>query len=345
MCYIKFEKIEKSYDAKKVLDSINIYIEKGEFITLLGSSGCGKTTLLRCLAGLEKIDGGKIFIDNKDISYTLPKERNISMIFQQYSLFPTMTVYKNIAFGLKMMKLDKGEIKRRVTNALRLVDLVGSENKFPGQLSGGEQQRVALARSIVTKSKVLLLDEPFSAIDAKLRKSLQIKIKEIHDELGMTTLFVTHDQEEAMRMSDRIYLMHNGKVEQMGTPMDLYLNPKTTYAASFMGHCNLLSDKDFKQMIAVDYVKEGFYAIRPENIRMSLLENKSYTANNYNLKGIVKRIIPQGNIIRYTVFVNGSLLDIDTLFENNYQFARNDEVSLSIDKEMIIHYNNTKNIN
>lgn len=344
MSYIRFENIEKSFDAKKVLDNINITIEQGEFITLLGPSGCGKTTLLRCLAGLEKVDGGKIFLDNRNITYALPKERNLSMIFQQYSLFPTMTVAKNIAFGLKMQRLGQAEIKSRVDNALKMVDLVGSENKYPGQLSGGEQQRVALARSIVTKSKVLLLDEPFSAIDAKLRKALQIKIKEIHDELGMTTVFVTHDQEEAMRMSDRIYLMYNGKVEQMGSPMDLYLNPKTTFAASFMGHCNLLSHEDFQQVIAIEHVKEGFYAIRPENIGMTLQETNEHTQNNYYLKGIVKRIIPQGNIIRYTVLVNGILIDVDTLFEVNNQFARNDEVYLSIDKELIIYFDSAKKI-
>lgn len=338
MSYIRFENIEKSFAAKKVLDNINICIEQGEFITLLGPSGCGKTTLLRCLAGLEKVDGGKIFLDNRDITYALPKERNLSMIFQQYSLFPTMTVEKNIAFGLKMQKLDKAEIKIRVANTLKMVDLLGNENKYPGQLSGGEKQRVALARSIVTKSKVLLLDEPFSAIDAKLRKALQIKIKEIHDELGMTTVFVTHDQEEALRMSDRIYLMHNGKVEQMGSPMDLYLNPKTTFAASFMGHCNLLSHEAFQQVTASEKVQEGFFAIRPENIGMTLQETNEHTPNNYYLKGIVKRIIPQGNIIRYTVLVNGNLLDVDTLSEVNNQFIKNNEVYLSIDKELIINF-------
>jgi len=342
MSYIKLENIKKSFAGKEVLDDINICIEQGEFITLLGPSGCGKTTLLRCLAGLERVDGGKIFLGNRNITYALPKERNLSMIFQQYSLFPTMTVSNNIAFGLKMQRLNKEEIKKRVANALKMVELVGSENKYPGQLSGGEQQRVALARSIVTKSKVLLLDEPFSAIDAKLRKALQIKIKEIHDELGMTTIFVTHDQEEAMRMSDRIYLMYSGKVEQMGSPMDLYLNPQTTFAASFMGHYNLLSHEDFQQVTATERVKEGFYAIRPENIRMTLQENAERTKNSYYLKGIIKRIIPQGNIIRYTVLVNGNFLDVDTLFEVKNKFARNDEVYLSIDKELIVYFDNTK---
>lgn len=344
MSYISFEKVGKSFDSKKVLDNINIFIEKGEFITLLGPSGCGKTTLLRCLAGLEKVDSGNIYLDDRNITFVLPNERNISMIFQQYSLFPTMTVYKNIAFGLKMLKLGKEEIEKRVSNALQMVDLVGSENKFPGQLSGGEQQRVALARSIVTKSKVLLLDEPFSAIDAKLRKSLQIKIKEIHNELGMTTVFVTHDQEEAMRMSDRIYLMHNGKVEQMGSPMDLYLNPKTPFTASFMGHYNLLTHEAFKQVIESDDVQEGFYAIRPETIVMSLYEKCEKSQKYYNLKGTIKRIIPQGNIIRYTILINNNYLDVDTLFEVSNQYVRNDEVYLTIDKELMIYLGNEQNM-
>lgn len=340
MSYIRLEKLEKSFNAKKALDAISIDIEQGAFITLLGPSGCGKTTLLRCLAGLEKIDGGRILLDDKDVTAALPKERNISMIFQQYSLFPTMTVYKNIAFGLKMRKLEKAEIKSKVARALKMVDLEGSEHKFPGQLSGGEQQRVALARSIVTESKVLLLDEPFSAIDAKLRKALQIKIREIHDELGMTTVFVTHDQEEAMRMSDRIYLMKDGRVEQMGSPMDLYLKPGSTFAAGFMGHCNLMTSEAFRQVIGAEHTEEGFYAIRPENIRMRRNETKPDSSDGYTMKGTVKRIIPQGNFVRYTVAVNDILLDIDTLFEANAQFSKNDELMLSIDKELIIHFKN-----
>jgi len=335
MSYIKFERIEKSYGTKRVLDDIDIYIEQGEFITLLGPSGCGKTTLLRCFAGLEPLGGGNIFLDGKDITYAMPKERHVSMIFQQYSLFPTMTVYKNISFGLKMMKLDKEEIKKRVSKALKMVDLVGSEDKYPGQLSGGEQQRIALARSIVTKSKVLLLDEPFSAIDAKLRKALQIKIKEIHNELGMTTIFVTHDQEEAMIMSDRIYLMNNGKVEQMGSPMDLYLNPGTPFAASFMGHYNLLSSESFGQLAGSENLNEGFYAVRPETIGMSLGKSEASPEKCYCIKGTIKRIMPQGNIIRYTVLVNGVFLDVD-LLETNNQYNRNDTVHLSINKDHVI---------
>lgn len=321
MAYIEFEHIQKAYDDKVVLKDINISIEKGEFITLLGPSGCGKTTLLRSLAGLIRVDDGKIYIDGKDVTYAEPKERNINMIFQQYSLFPTMTVYKNIAFGLKMQNVDKEEISKRVMNALEMVDLLGSENKYPSQLSGGEQQRVALARAIVTRAQVLLLDEPFSAIDAKLRKTLQIKIKEIHNELGLTSIFVTHDQEEALRMSDRIYLMHDGKIEQEGTPMDLYLNPQTPFAAGFMGHYNL-------------YEGDEIWAVRPEAIDIAKTPWNEKDGYVY-LSGTIKRVIPQGNIIRYTVDIGDRLMDVDVLFEENVKYMYDDKVYLRYLKQQV----------
>lgn len=323
MSYIKFEQIHKSFDGQEVLKGINISIEKGEFVTLLGPSGCGKTTLLRSFAGLEQVDSGKIYLDGNDITHVTAKDRHVSMIFQQYSLFPTMTVYKNIAFGLKMQKIDKEEIKKRVENALEMVDMINSSKKYPSQLSGGEQQRVAIARAIVTRAKVLLLDEPFSAIDAKLRKALQVKIKEIHNELGITTIFVTHDQEEAMRMSDRIYLMHEGQIEQEGSPMDLYLNPETPFAAGFMGHYNLYEEST------------GFWAIRPEAIEMSdsewIEERKEYCA----LEGHVKRIIPQGNIMRYTVDTGKVNMDVDVLYEAGVDYRQGEKVYLRYQKNQV----------
>ena len=325
MAYIIFKNIKKSFENQDVLKGINVSIKKGEFITLLGPSGCGKTTLLRSLAGLEKVDSGEILLDGRDITYVYPSERNISMIFQQYSLFPTMNVYKNIAFGLKMKKMERSEIEKRVKKAIEMVDLIGSEKKYPSQLSGGEQQRVALARSIVTKSKVLLLDEPFSAIDAKLRKSLQIKIREIHNELGMTTIFVTHDQEEAMRISDRIYLMHNGEIEQEGSPMELYLNPKTPFAAGFMGHYNLYQTTN------------GYEALRPEVVEMSSLPWKEAEGYGY-AEGRIKRIIPQGNIIRYTIYTEEKDIDVDILYEESIQYKVADCVFLKINKNQIIKY-------
>ncbi len=336
MDYINFEHIYKSFDGKEVLKDINISIDKGEFITLLGPSGCGKTTLLRSLAGLEKLDSGAIYLDEKEITYMPPKDRNISMIFQQYSLFPTMTVYKNIAFGLKMKKVDKKEIHQKVMNSLKMVDLLGSESKYPFQLSGGEQQRVALARCIVTDAKVLLLDEPFSAIDAKLRKALQIKIKEIHNDLGITTVFVTHDQEEAMRMSDRIYLMNDGMVEQMGSPMDLYLNPRTPFAVSFMGHYNYLTDLEYTQLVGKRDCAAASYAIRPEIIEMKESPWTEQTSDYDYFEGVIKRITHQGNIVRYSALVGETILDIDVLFEMNHTYLRNSKVYLRTKKDQIL---------
>lgn len=322
---IKLEQLCKKFDDQVVLDNVDISINSGEFITLLGPSGCGKTTLLRSLAGLQRIDSGRILINGEDMTFAEPKDRNISMIFQQYSLFPTMNVYRNISFGLKMQKVSKDEIDKRVKNALEMVDMTGSENKYPSQLSGGEQQRIALARAIVTQAKILLLDEPFSAIDAKLRKALQIKIKDIHHELGLTSVFVTHDQEEAMRMSDRIYLLHDGKVEQAGNPMDLYLNPKTSFVAGFMGHYNL-------------YEGEKSWAIRPEAIEISS-NPWNITSDDFEYqKGIIMRIIPQGNIIRYTVATERCDIDVDVLYEANSNLRLNDSVYLRFRKDQIKYF-------
>lgn len=322
MSYIEFKNIQKTFEDQNVLRGINASIEKGEFVTLLGPSGCGKTTLLRSLAGLEKIDSGEIWIDGENVSCLDAKVRHVNMIFQQYSLFPTMNVYKNIAFGLRMHKFSKDEIDKRISRALEMVDLVGSEKKYPAQLSGGEQQRVALARAIVTETKVLLLDEPFSAIDAKLRKTLQIKIKEIHNELGLTSIFVTHDQEEAMRMSDRIFLMHDGRIEQIGSPMDLYIKPATPFAAGFMGHYNL-------------YDNHGYWAIRPEAIEMSHKDWRVQEDYQY-FQGNIVRIVPQGNIIRYTVAAGELHIDVDILYEEDVQYKMGDKVYLRFLKKQLV---------
>lgn len=314
MAYIELQQIHKTFDGQKVLEDVSVSIERGEFITLLGASGCGKTTLLRSLAGLEKVDSGQILIDGKNMTFAEPRERQINMIFQQYSLFPTMTVYQNVAFGLKMQKCRKPEIRSRVQDALEMVELLGSEHKYPSQLSGGEQQRVALARAIVTQAKILLLDEPFSAIDAKLRKSLQIKIREIHDELGLTSVFVTHDQEEAARISDRIYLLHDGQIEQVGTPSDLYLNPATVYVAGFMGNYNLFDGKTP-------------WAIRPEVISISTSPWPA-EADVVLESGTIRRVIHQGNVNRYTVDTRLHALDVDVLAEDTTSYRTGDDVYL-----------------
>lgn len=336
MSYIKFENINKYYNEQHILKDLNLIIEKGSFVTLLGPSGCGKSTLLRCLAGLESISSGSVFLDDEDITFKNPRQRNIGMIFQQYSLFPTMTVYQNISFGLRMKKEKKETVNKLVKEALSLVQLEGSEKKFPSQLSGGEQQRVALARCIVTKPKVLLLDEPFSAIDAKLRKSLQIRIKEIHRELNMTCVFVTHDQEEAMIMSDVIHLMHNGVIEQSGKPAQIYSNPKNAYVASFIGSYNIMAKEDMMKAFNYEAASEKV-AIRPEMIDISE-EEEQYSSEDIFAKAKISDNILQGNIVRYFVDIKGLKIKVDLLFNNSKLLQNNQDIYLKINKDNIITF-------
>jgi len=328
--------IEKYYGEQWVLKDLNLSIEKGQFITLLGPSGCGKSTLLRILAGLESLSSGSIYLDGEDITWKSPQQRNIGMIFQQYSLFPTMNVYNNVAFGLKMKKMKKDEIASIVAEALRIVDLKGCEKKYPSQLSGGEQQRVALARAIVTRPKVLLLDEPFSAIDAKLRKALQERIKEIHQELGMTSIFVTHDQDEAMTMSDVIHLMNNGVIEQTAEPIKLYSQPQTLFAASFMGNYNILDGSNLAKVAGWNLANKKI-AIRPELIAIAK-EPFATSENSICLTGTILDRIPQGNIIRYKVAVGKTVFKVDILFDQGFFFNRNEQVYLEIKRDSILEY-------
>ena len=244
MSYITFKNICKSYDNKtQVLKGIDLEVEEGELLTLLGPSGCGKSTLLRCLAGLEQVQQGHILLEGRDITDLDARQRQIGMVFQQYSLFPNMTVEQNMAFGLKIQRLSKAEINDRITEALAMVGLQDKADAYPAQLSGGQQQRVALARAIVTRPKVLLLDEPLSAIDAKLRKSLQVEIRRIQKQLNITTIFVTHDQGEALSMADRVLLMHGGQIIEDNTPAEVYLHPKSAFAADFIGASNVLEGR------------------------------------------------------------------------------------------------------
>ena len=245
----------------------------GEFLTLLGPSGCGKTTTLRIIAGFEKADRGRIYFDDIVMNEVPPYERNIGIVFQDYALFPHMTVYDNISFGLKLRKLSKEEIKRRVSWALELVGLEGFENRYPEQLSGGQQQRVALARALVIEPQLLLLDEPLSNLDAKIRERLRGEIKRIQRELGITTIYVTHDQEEAMAISDRIAVMSIGKIEQVGSPLDLYYKPKNEFVAQFLGLSNILevnaeNGKACIGSLCFEVKKEGRVKIffRPESV-------------------------------------------------------------------------------
>src|SRR4051812_6325648 len=232
---IELSKLRKEFAEVTAVDGIDLQVPAGEFFSLLGPSGCGKTTPLRMIAGFERPTSGQILLDGTDVAYTPPHQRNVNTVFQNYALFPHLNVFDNIAFGLRRAKRPKAEIRDRVGKSLELVQLGGYEKRKPTQLSGGQQQRVALARALVLNPSVLLLDEPLGALDAKLRKALQIELKSLQQEVGITFLYVTHDQEEALTMSDRLAVMNGGRIEQVGAPQDVYEDPETLYVADFLG--------------------------------------------------------------------------------------------------------------
>ena len=237
---IELKGISKSYDGERVLKEINLYIRDGEFITLLGPSGCGKTTTLRIIGGFETADEGQLFFNGNDIGEVPAYKRNINTVFQKYALFPHLNVYENIAFPLRLKKLTEEEIRRRVEEMLKMVALVGFENKSVSTLSGGQQQRVAIARALISHPKVLLLDEPLGALDLKLRKDMQAELKNIQQAIGITFIYVTHDQEEALSMSDTVVVMAEGEIQQIGTPTDIYNEPKNAFVADFIGESNIV---------------------------------------------------------------------------------------------------------
>lgn len=304
---IEFRNIVKSFDGQIVLKGVNLDIYENEFVTLLGPSGCGKTTLLRILGGFLDADEGKVIFDGEEISQKPPYERELNTVFQKYALFPHLSVYENIAFGLKIKKMSKDIIEQKVMKMLKLIGLEGFENKNTTLLSGGQQQRVAIARALVNEPKVLLLDEPLGALDARLRKEMQTELKKIQKEVGITFVFVTHDQEEALSMSDTVVVMNEGTIQQIGTPIDIYNEPENRFVAGFIGESNIIEGvmvKDF--LVAFDgfefiCVDKGFpekepvdVVIRPEDIDIVKPEKAS-------LKGIVKSVTFKG--VHYEIIV------------------------------------------
>ncbi|GAA0093226.1 ABC transporter ATP-binding protein [Paraclostridium bifermentans] len=305
---IELKNLSKRYDDNQVLDNLSLDIKKNEFLTLLGPSGCGKTTTLKIIAGFEYADEGKVLFEECDITDIPPHERQINTVFQKYALFPHMNIYENIAFGLKIKKLPKDEIDKKVKEMLKLVALDGFERRQVESLSGGQQQRVAIARALVNEPKVLLLDEPLGALDLKLRKEMQMELKKIQKKLGITFIFVTHDQEEALTMSDKIIVMNKGKIQQMGTPQDIYNEPENSFVARFIGESNIFDgimledylvefcgkkfkcvDKDFEKNENIEVV------IRPEDVKMVEPEKGM-------LKGKVTSVLFKG--VHYEIEVN-----------------------------------------
>lgn len=254
---LQLRQIRKSFDNTEVLKGIDLEVAQGEFITLLGASGCGKTTTLRIIAGLELPDAGQVILEGQDITNREPNKRDVNTVFQNYALFPHMNVSDNVGYGLKIRKVPKAEIERKVEQALRLVQLEEYGKRMPDRLSGGQKQRIAIARAVINEPKVLLLDEPLGALDLKLRRQMQLELKRLQKQLGITFIYITHDQEEAINMSDRIGVMHEGILEQLGTPNEVYYQPQTSYVADFVGNANILH-------------KNGeTFAIRSENILMN----------------------------------------------------------------------------
>ena len=307
---IELKNLTKSYNGTKAVDNINLFIRENEFVTLLGPSGCGKTTTLRMIGGFENPDSGDIFFEGVRINDIPPYKRNINTIFQRYALFTHMNVYENIAFGLRIKKTPRDEMDRRIKKMLKLVELEGFEKRHVDSLSGGQQQRVAIARALVNEPKVLLLDEPLAALDLKLRKEMQIELIDMQKNVGITFIYVTHDQEEALTMSDTVVVMNNGVIQQVGSPVDIYNEPKNRFVADFIGESNILEgimiedflvefegkkfkcvDKGFQQNEPVDVV------IRPEDIDVTKPDNGL-------LEGVVTSVVFKG--VHYEMLVESN---------------------------------------
>lgn len=326
---IEFENVSKEFGAHVALKNVSFSIKKGEFFSILGPSGCGKTTLLRLIAGFEEPDSGRILIDGQDMTDLSPNKRPVNTVFQNYALFPHLTVWENIAFGLRVAKRPLAEIQSEVDRMLHLIQMDSQAHKKPDQISGGQKQRVAIARALVMKPRVLLLDEPLSALDLKLRQKMLLDLDLIHDEVGITFLFITHDQSEAMAVSDRIAVLHQGKVEQIGSPMELYESPKSSFVAAFIGDTNFL-DGTVAEKVSNEYSQlrlENFpnvlcfndkqlsygelvhLSVRPEKIHIS---KEPPTPNKlYNVfQGVVEDVIYKGDHTKFWVESSGHRIGI-----------------------------------
>jgi putative spermidine/putrescine transport system ATP-binding protein len=329
MAFLEINKINKNFGKAEAVKDFNLQVDKGEFVSLLGPSGCGKTTTLRMVAGFETPTSGKIMVNNEDITNKPPNQRDVGMVFQAYALFPNMTVAGNIGFGLEIVRKSRDEIRKRVAEMLDLIHMASFGDRFPYQLSGGQQQRVALARALALSPAMLLLDEPLSALDAKIRVSLRAEIRAIQRKLGITAIYVTHDQEEALSISDRVVVMHEGRIEQVGTPFEIYNFPKTATVASFVGTLNTATGEvidPVSHLLQIDGVQlqaaggldgkqkgdKVLIAIRPERLNFVEQEKKSNV-----LDGQIENINFLGSVVRIQVLVGSNRFYMDT-FNNPY---------------------------
>ncbi len=323
---ILLKDICKSYGQTEVLKNINLYVLKNEFVTFLGPSGCGKTTTLRIIGGFESPDTGDVFFEGKKINNVPPYQRKVNTVFQRYALFPHMNVHDNIAFGLKIKKMDKGIINKKVDEMLEMVNLKGFNKRSVESLSGGQQQRVAIARALVNQPEVLLLDEPLGALDLKLRKEMQLELKNIHKRTGITFVYVTHDQEEALTMSDTIVVMNKGIIQQIGTPQMIYNEPKNAFVADFIGESNIIRGTMLKDY-SVDFagrvfecLDKGFennekvdVVVRPEDIKLVGLENAMITGvvKSVTFKGVHFEMLVEGKDVTWTIH-NTEMAEVGT---------------------------------
>lgn len=315
---LQIDHLNKSFGETAVIRDLSFDVAEGEFLTILGASGCGKTTLLRMICGLEESDDGKIVLDGKDVTRAEPNHRAVNTVFQNYALFPHMNVYDNVAYPLKLVRTSKSEMRQRVSEALSLVQMDGYEKRYPSELSGGQKQRVAIARAVIGRPKILLLDEPLGALDLNLRHAMQGELKNLQKKLGITFLYITHDQEEALNMSDRIAVMRNGSFVQLGTPSEIYDSPKNIYAARFIGEANILSCRFESEMTDA-------YSVRFGDSRLVLRKNaKSYevgdpiyaavrgekitvkTAGSDGISAIVTKLNFAGGVMRITAEAMGT---------------------------------------
>jgi putative spermidine/putrescine transport system ATP-binding protein len=345
MPFLSLNNIYKFFGNATAVENFNIQVDKGEFISFLGPSGCGKTTTLRMVAGFETPSQGQILVDGADITNKPPNQRNVGMVFQSYALFPNMTVADNIGFGLKVAKKTREEISKRVEEMLNLIHMPAFAKRYPYQMSGGQQQRVALARALAISPQVLLLDEPLSALDAKIRLELRTEIRSIQQKMGITTIYVTHDQEEALSLSDRVVVMSNGRIEQIGTPFEIYNFPQTAFVASFVGTLSVL------EVVVSDAQKGEFtidgqklYAAKPldysnqEKVKIALrpeiISLKSDDASYNHVNAVVDTVTFLGSIVRIQVKLGGSRLFFDTFNNPNLVPPRiGDQVTLHFPRE------------